>query len=281
MALSVRPMHDALGAEIEGVDLARPLDGETFARILAAHHRHGVILFRGQGFTPQQHIAFSRRFGELLVHVLDQFLLPDYPEILIVTNARREGKPLGVANAGRTWHSDMSYMKEPSLGSLLYALEVPEEGGDTLFASMGAAYDGLSEAMKKRIAKLSAVHSYWHNYQYHVTGREPLTPEQRVKTPPTAHPVVRTHPATGRKGIYVSETFCDEIPGMPADEARDLLRELFVHQVKPEYVMRQQWRVGDLIFWDNRAATHQAQPYDDTKYVRYMHRTTVKGDAPY
>ncbi|MSP67873.1 MAG: TauD/TfdA family dioxygenase [Alphaproteobacteria bacterium] len=280
MAIGLRPLHDAHGVEVQGVDLAKDLDDATFARILDAHHRYGLVLLRDQKITPGQHIAFSRRFGELEIHVLNQYLLPGHPEVLVLSNRVENGKQKGVPNGGWIWHSDLAYMKRPSLGSLLYAHEVPDEGGDTLYAGMHAALEGLSPAIRKQIAGRSAVHSYaW--YYAKLDQRAPLTEEQKAKTPPVEHPIERTHPVTGRKALYVFEAFCDEIPGMPQDEARALLAELFAHSVKPDYVYAHRWLPGDILFWDNRCTMHRATPYDQQKYHRTMHRTTVTGDVPF
>ncbi len=283
MAIEIRALSEALGAEVVGVDLARRLDDETFERIHEAHLKHLVLAIRDQDLTPARHIAFSRRFGELDIHVLDQFLLPGHPEILVVSNKKQNGKAVGLKDAGSHWHSDISYREYPSLGSLLYAHEIPPQGGDTLFANMYTAYEALSVEMKARVDGLEAVHGYSQIYELsrNAAGnaRPPLTEEQKAKVPQVVHPVVRTHPETGRKALYVSPGLTVGIVGMDEEESRALLAELHRHSTKPEFVYRHIWRCHDVLFWDNRCTMHVATGYDP-RYTRHMHRTTVKGDRP-
>jgi len=284
MGLQTRPLSDVLGAEITGVDV-RDLSDRDFDAIRRAHLDHGVIVLRDQHMTPADHIAFSRRFGPLVCQVLDQYSLPGHREILVLTNKRENGKPLGLADAGRRWHTDMSYTDEPPLGSLLYGIEVPPEGGETKFANMYAAYDALAADMKARLAGLRAVHDYQRHYRKADAEsggkRATLRDDQIESLKPSAHPVVRTHPETGRKALYVDEGHTIGIEGMDDDEARSLLAELCAHAIRPEFVYTHQWRQYDLVFWDNRCLLHQAQPYNQEKYVRHMQRTTVAGDRPF
>jgi alpha-ketoglutarate-dependent taurine dioxygenase len=277
--ISVHPLAPALGAEIRGVDLATPPDDASFERIRDAFHAHSVILFRDQRLTEEQHIAFSRRFGPLEIHIAKQYLLPGHPEIVVLSNVVENGRPLGIEDAGRYWHSDLSYMQRPSLGSLLYARKVPAEGGDTLFASMVAAYDGLPAELKRRIDGLKAIHRYgdrWRKDAADGRARPALSDTERQATPDAIHPVVRTHPATGRKALYVTEGFTAGIVGMDEAEGRALLDELFVHSTQAAFTFRHRWRQGDLLFWDNRAVAHSATDYDP-QTVRHLHRTTVAG----
>jgi taurine dioxygenase len=276
----IDPLAPALGAEIQDVDLSRPLDEPAFAQIRDAFHAHSVILFRGQRLTEDQHIAFSRRFGSLEIHVAKQYLLPGHPEIVVLSNVVENGKPKGIEDAGRYWHSDLSYMSRPSLGSLLYALDVPAEGGDTLFASMHAAYDALPDALKRRIAGLKAIHRYgdrWRKDAAEGRARAALS-DTETALPDAIHPVVRIHPATGRPALYVNEGFTVGIVGMADSDARALLDALFAFSTRPEFTYRHRWRRGDLLFWDNRSVVHSATPYDP-RTVRHMHRTTVAGGA--
>ena len=283
MAIEIRALSEALGAEVVGVDLAHRLDDETFERIHEAHLEHLVLAIRDQDLTPEQHTAFSRRFGELDIHVLDQFLLPGHPEILVVSNKKVNGRAVGLQDAGTHWHSDISYREYPSLGSLLYALEVPPEGGDTLFANMYAVYEALSDEMKARIDGLKAVHRYAQIYELSRnaagSARPPLTEEQKAKVPQVVHPVVRTHPETGRKALYVSPGLTVGIVDMDEEESRALLAELHRHSTRPEFVYRHIWRRHDVLFWDNRCTMHVATGYNP-RYTRHMHRTTVKGGRP-
>jgi len=277
--IAIQPLSPALGAEIRGVDLSVAPDEATFAQIRDAFHAHSVILFRGQRLTEEQHIAFSRRFGPLEIHVAKQYLLPGHPEIVVLSNVVENGKPKGIEDAGRYWHSDLSYMRKPSLGSLLYALEVPEAGGDTLFASMYAAYDALPAELKRRIAGLKAIHRYGDRWQKDAAqgrARAALSEAERAATPDAIHPVVRVHPATGRPALYVNEGFTVGIVGMAEDESRVLLDELFEFSTRAEFTYRHHWKKGDLLFWDNRAVVHSATSYDP-RTVRHLHRTTVAG----
>lgn len=276
-----------LGAEISGVDLTRPLDDTTFAEIERAFYDESVVVFRGQPITEEQHIAFSRRFGNLEVHVSGaRYLHPRHPEIRINSNIIENGKPIGATDAGQYWHTDLSYMGAPSKCSLLYAVEVPMQDGkplgDTQFSSVTAAYDALSPSMKKRLEGLRAVHSYSHRY-YKLTDagkqRPPLTEEQKARTPDVEHPVVLTHPRTGRKCLFVNEGFTTHIVGMPEAESRALLAELFSHVRQPEFVYAHKWSVGDLLMWDNLSTQHFAVADYALPLRRKMQRTTVTGAA--
>ncbi|MBB6560640.1 taurine dioxygenase [Acidovorax soli] len=281
---SIEGAAGPLGAEVLGLDLSRPLGREDFARIHRAHLDHHVLVFRDQRITPAQHVDFSRRFGPLQIHVLKGFQLAGHPEILIVSNIKDgAGQPIGLGDAGHYWHSDLSYKDKPSLGSLLHAQELPGEGGDTLFADQHAAYDALPEALKARIAPLQAEHSYLAKYE-ELRARSPwrpkLTQAQIDEVAPSIHPVVRTHPETGRKALFVSEHFTTRIVGLSEDESQALLAELFAASVRPEFTYRHQWQPHDLVFWDNRSVTHLAAGTPDSER-RKLYRTTIEGDVPF
>lgn len=284
MNIEVRPFAGALGAEVTGADLARFEDDAQFACIEQALLAHSVLAIREQHITPEQHIAFSRRFGELDIHVLEQYLLPGHPEILLISNKQVSGKAIGLQDAGNEWHTDISYREQPALGSLLYALEIPPQGGDTLFASLYAAYDALTDNMKARIAPLRGVHTY---RQYHERSkqkalgtRSSMTAEQVARVPDVSHPLVRTHPRTGRKALYVSPGLTVGIEGMDEAEGQALLAQLSDHATAPAFVYCHKWRLHDVLFWDNRCTIHLATGYD-RGYTRHMHRTTIKGDRPF
>jgi taurine dioxygenase len=210
-----------------------------------------------------------------------QFNLPDHPEILRVSNEREDGKPVGLADAGRYWHSDLSYIAQPSLGSALLARQLPSSGGDTLFASQHAAYEALPEITKRRIAGLRAEHSYPYRMeiQARLTGRPALSEAQRAAVPPVVHPVVRRHDATGRPALFVNEGFTTRILDVAETESRALLDQLFAAATAPEVIYRHNWRPGDMVLWDNRAVQHLATPYPDSE-ARIMHRTTIRGVVP-
>ena len=282
--LEIRPFDAPCGAEVLGLDLSRPLADDAFARIHRAHLDHHVLVFRGQdALTPEQQIAFSRRFGPLQVHVLHQFGLPGHPEILIVSNIRENGRPIGLGDAGAYWHSDLSYMPKPSLGSMLLAQELPAEGGDTLFANQHRAWDALPAALKTALEGRRAEHWYLCKYE-ELRARNPYRPvlsqAQIDAVKPVAQPVVRTHPETGRKALFVSEHFTTRILGLPEDESRALLDELFERSTRPEFVYRHRWAPGDMVFWDNRSLMHLAAGTPD-HLRRRMNRTTIEGDAPF
>lgn len=270
-----------LGTEVKGIDLREPVSDADFAVLRDALNQRSVLLFRGQSIDESQHVAFSRRFGTLLGHVLTQFLKKEHPEVYVLSNVSENGKPIGNHKEGWNWHSDLSYKAEPSMGALLYALEVPPVEGDTFFASMHAAYDALDDDMKARIRHLTATHSYANYYGKAFADRNPLTPEQLAATPDVVHPLVRTHPETGRLSLYVGEDVVKQIDGLPAEESVALLAELNAHAISPEFSYRHKWLAGDLLVWDNRCTMHRATPYDDNVYRRVMHRTTVAGDRPF
>ncbi|VTU20224.1 TauD/TfdA dioxygenase family protein [Variovorax sp. PBL-E5] len=280
----LRRFDAPVGAEVIGLDIAKPIDDAAFARLHRAHLDHHVLVFRDQRITPAQHIAFSRRFGPLDIHVLHQFHLGDHPEILIVSNIKKDnGEPLGLGDAGAYWHSDISYKPEPSLGSLLHAQELPGEGGDTLFADQHLAWEALAPALQQRVLGLKAEHSYLAKYEA-LRAKNPWRPAlsqaQIDKVAPAVHPVVRTHPETGRKALFVSEHFTTRILGLPQDEGDALLAELCANSVKSEFVYRHRWAPHDLVFWDNRSLMHLAAGTPDA-LRRKLYRTTVRGDAPF
>lgn len=279
----VRPFAANVGAEIVGLDLSRPLNDADFARVHRAHLDHHVVVFRDQQITPQQQIDFSRRFGVLQIHVLKQFLLANHPEILIVSNIVENGQPIGLGDAGKYWHSDLSYKELPSLGSMLYAQELPSEGGDTLFADMHLAWETLPEHLRIAVEGRNAVHSYTSRYRdgHNAQNWRPtLSAEQLAQVVVVSHPIVRTHPENGRKALFVSEGFTTHIVGLPEDESQQILNELHAHSVRPEAVYRHKWAPNDMVFWDNRSLIHLAGGTPD-HLRRRLHRTTIQGDAPF
>ena len=275
----------ACGAEI-ACDLARDIDEATFREIERAFHDNIVVVFRRQNLSNERHIEFSRRFGELEIHIVEKYLLPGFPEILLISNIHDDGgEHIGLADAGFTWHSDTSYRRRPSRCSLLYAKEVPQRDGrplgDTVFANAIAAYEALPEGTKERLAGLKAIHRYSARRRVADSPRPKLTQAQLDETPDIAHPIVRTHPYTGRKSLYVTAGECIGIEGMPDDEAVDLIDELDAHCVRPEFLYRHKWQVGDLLMWDNTSSMHLAICDYALPERRLMHRTTVIGTVPF
>jgi taurine dioxygenase len=277
-----------LGVEILGVDLSKNINDGVFREIVDLFHEHEVVYFRDQELTPEQHVAFSRRFGELEIHVRQDCCRPGFPELFVVSNILESGKPIGSQDAGLFWHSDLCYMKEPSRGSLFYAREVPRDTsgnavGDTMFASATAAYVALSEADKRKIAGLQAINSYAKGYYRDRNSgpRKPLTEEQKRKTPNVAHPIVRTHPFTGKKCLFLNEGYTSSVVCMDKAESDALLEHLFEHATRPEFVYRHNWRVGDFLLWDNCSTQHRAIIDYRLPQRRRMERATLCGSAPF
>ncbi len=283
----VIPTDAPLGAEIVGVDLSGELDPALMRLIEEAYDRHSVLVFRDQKLTPQQQIRFSGFFGPLEIHVLKSYLLPGHPEVLVVSNIKDDqGRFIGLPDAGQTWHTDTSYRQKPSRGSVLYAMEIPHGAhgralGDTLFAGTAAAYEGLSLDMKKMLDGKRAVHSYGQRKRIPGSERAKLTSDQLNQTPDVAHPIVRTHPNTGRKALYVFEGECVGIEGMPEDQALGLISQLTEHCIRPEYIYRHVWREGDVVMWDNAATLHLAIRDYELPQRRLLYRTTIEGGVPH
>jgi taurine dioxygenase len=280
---TIRPLAAALGAEVFGLDLSRPLSDDDFARLHRAHLDHHLLIFRDMRITPAQQVEFSRRFGPLQIHVLRQFQLPSDPEILIISNIKENGQPIGLGDAGHYWHSDLSYKEIPSLGSMLHAQELPQDGGDTLFANQHTAWESLPQTLKDKIVHLTAEHSYLAKYaelQRRNPWRPNLTQAQIDEVKPVVQPVVRVHPETGRRALFVSEHFTTRIVGLPQDESDALLAELFDYSTRAEHVYRHQWLPHDMVFWDNRSLMHLAAGCPEDQR-RKLYRTTIEGDRPF
>lgn len=278
MNFHVRRLSNALGAEIEGVDLREEQSEEAKAFLRQAFLDHGILLFRNQDITPEQHIQFTRIFGTVETNdAVPDYRHPEHPQIVLVTNEKRDGKLSPTRNIGRQWHSDHSMTTRPTLGSLLHAQELPDTGGDTMFANMYMAYELLSAGLKAMLDPLWAVHDALN--ARHLRGRpaDELA-AKRKRIPPVAQPVIRTHPETGRKALYVSEMLTSHFVGMTEDESRPLLEYLFRMSTSPELVYRHQWRRHDLMMWDNRCVMHNAlADFDETK-TRTMRRTALVGE---
>ena len=278
MALKLRRLSHALGAEVCGIDIARPMSETEFGDIYDAFLAYGILLFRNQNVTREQHIEFSRRFGELDRHdALPRDRHPAYPELLRVTNEPNpDGTPSDTRYTGRQWHSDMSFTPCPALGSLLRCFAVPDVGGDTLFASMYMAYETLSDGMKKLIADLHGIHMSGTRKIANTATGISRAEEQRRINPPVAQPVVRVHPETGRKALFLGEKV-KRFDGMTEEESRPLIDYLNCHATRPEFVYRHAWRANDIVVWDNRCTMHQALGDFDETQLRHLERTTVLG----
>lgn len=280
MAIAITPTGAAAGAEIGGVSLAEGLDAATAAAVHRALDTYGVIVLRGQSPTPEQQIAFTRCFGEPDVNFNAlRFGVDGSPQIYRISNITENGQPIGTRRAGETWHTDMSYARNPAKATILYAVEVPRLHGlplgGTCFANAAAAYDALPAETKRAIAGLKGVFDF--------RGRKrssPVSAEDIARYPPVEHPIVRTHPRTGRKSLYIVRDDCTGIVGKTADESRALIEALADHIVKPQFVYQHEWQEGDVVVWDNCTVQHRAVIDYDLPHRRLMWRTTVKGEVP-
>lgn len=280
-AFVVNRLSPVAGAEVLGLDLSRPIDDAVKEAIIEAFLEHHVLAFRDQDLTKDQQEAFTLNFGELEGHVGRLSDGTRYPNVHTVTNLDDEGKPTRTphTHGNYFWHTDKSYHDIPSLTTLLHAVQIPPSGGDTQFANMHLAYEALPEARKKQLEGLVAVHS-WEASRRN-TGNKPATEEQKRERPPVSHPVVRTHPVTGRKSLYLG-MHTSHIEGMPEAEGKALLDELLEEATRPEFVYSHQWRKGDLVMWDNRCLLHRAVAnYEMDQHPRVLHRTVVRGTKPY
>ena len=284
MTIEVKTLSKTIGAEISGIDLSVPIADVSFSAIERIFDKHTVVVFRGQHMTPRQQIDFGSRFGELEVNVMNQYALPDFPEVLVVSNIVENGRLIGLADAGRNWHTDMSYMPRPPRCSLLHAIKVPERNGqslgDTLFVSTASAYDALPDATKGRLVGLKAIHRSSARIR-HAENRSREARDVSNQLPDVLHPVVRTHPVTGRKSLYVQEGECVGIIGMCDEQALPLIKELSDFCIGPRFMYRHKWRVGDLLMWDNCAAQHMAVKDYELPEERLMYRVTVNGTVPF
>jgi taurine dioxygenase len=279
-ATPVRPLTDSdFGAEVLDVDLGQSLAPAAIAGLRVAFDRHRLLLFRRQKLTREAHIAFSRHFGELEHHVLSQYLDPKYPELYVISNVGPDGQPKGEHPDKGTlwWHTDTSFTRTPSLATILRGIELPADGGETWFADMQGAYDALPDATKARIAGLRVVHDLATSRER--SGDLPATDEQRRRAPPVDHPLVRTHPVTGRKGLYMG-LHADHIVGMDREAGRALLDDLQAFATQDRFVYKHRWSPDELVMWDNRATLHRATSYDTGRARRVVERTVVRGEVP-
>jgi taurine dioxygenase len=276
--LKVKKLGDALGAEITGVDLSQPIAPQDFARIRAAWLEHLVIRFRGQQLSDPQLLAFSAHFGELDPpgpNPLGRPFLPDHPQMNVISNIKLDGVPIGGLGDGEAiWHADMTYVEKPPMAAILHALEVPPSGGDTYWANMYLAYETLPAELRRRVEGRSAVHDATYNSAgIRRKGYEDVADPRAA--PGARHELVRTHPETGRKCLFLGRRRNSYVLGMELDESEALLDALWAHATQPQFTFRQQWRVGDVLIWDNRCTLHRRDSFDPAAR-RLMHRTQIK-----
>ena len=272
----VKPLCAGFGVEVD-VDLSKPLSDAAFAEIERAFYAGQVLGIRGQKLTAAQFASFASRFGPPQPHVIDQFHHPEDPNILILSNVKKDGQPTGLQDAGSYFHTDYSYLQVPARATSLYSIVVPKAGGDTMFANQQAAYDDLSEAMKKRIEPLYGIHHYGNRHDTDESSRtaaSPLSAEQKAKMPLITHKLARPHPVTGRKSLYAVSGSSFGIVGMPEDEARDLLDELAAHSTSEKYRYAFKYGVGDIVVWDNASLLHRATLIDPDD-ARTLWRVTM------
>ena len=279
--LNVRPLTPCFGGLVDGIDLSTTIKDTIFDQILREFVRKSLLIIPGQKLTPEILIDFSKRFGELEWHVLNQYCLEEHPEILVVSNLQKNGRHIGAYGGSKKFHTDLAYIVEPSLGSLFYCLECPEGEGETSFISMSAVYDALPAEKRDWLEDKQIVFDYgWHHDREHA-HRPPMTSEQRAKTPPVTHPAVRTHPVSGRRSLYVSEFHARQFVDMSEAQSQTIFGELIKFANQPEFGYTHSWTPGDLVIWDNRCLLHKAMPFDEENARRLMYRTTVKGDKPF
>ena len=298
--IEVVKLGQNIGAEIKGVDLSKPMSNEVFQETFKAFFENEVVVFRDQNLQPSDQVSFTRRFGDLEKHVRKESLLKGMEEIFIISNMiGDDGKPVGAQDVGRFWHSDLSYKKIPSMLSALYSIVIPVDAngitkGDTQYSSATHAYATLPDELKLKLSELKAVHSYKY---YRTINREaqsvdaqnggkkvmepPLTEKMLMATPDVNPPLVRTHPVTKKKCLFINEGHTSHVEGMSAEESKELLNSLYEHMVKPEFKYVHKWKKGDLLMWDNCALQHKATFDYELPLQRLMHRTTVCGSEPY
>ena len=287
--MKITPSGKILGATIEGIDLAQPLSQSEFKLILRALGARGVLRFPEQRLATEDFVRFGRRFGELEINVANQFHEGGFPEVMVLSNISADGKPIGLADAGQGWHTDMSYSTEIALANVLYAIRVPMRDGrplgDTQFRNMHAAYDDLPAQIKRRLDGRTATHDFakfWNMMRARPgSSRAPLTPQQRAKKPPVSQPIFRTHPITGRMVLYCNPGYTTYIDGMADAESAELLQFLFAHQEQEKYSHSHQWTEGDVLMWDNIGTVHNAVADYRPDEPRYMRRLQIMATKDY
>ena len=278
--MHLSPLTPNLGAEVSGLELSLDLDDAEFHALYQAFLRYQVLLFPPQDLPPGNQVAFARRFGEVQVHVMNQYHADGYPELYRLSNLDRNGNPSGHHPDRGTlaWHTDGSWQRVTGQATIIYGEVMPQSGGETHFCDMYCAYERLSPSWKKRIAGLRAVHNldFSRNRRH---GEDPLTDAQRLARPPVDHPIVRTHPQTGRKCLFLGD-HAEYVLGLPYDEGRGLIEELNALAVHADLTYEHRWKARELLVWDNRCVMHRATPYDAASEGRVIRRCTVLGETP-
>jgi alpha-ketoglutarate-dependent taurine dioxygenase len=282
--LQVRALHPALGAEVRGIDMRRPMPAATFQAVHDAWMRHLVLVFPAQHITDEEHVAFTRSFGEPEIFHQNIIRSRRVKEIFRVSNVDDDGNLMAPdhptvkqVSLAQFWHTDSSYREVPCIGSLLHGVETSTTGGETEFTNMYAVYEALPDRLKQLVQGRRALHDFGHLHT--LASLRPLTPEEKAAMPPIWQPMVRRHPVTGRASLYISPIYNDEVEGLPKAEARQLIRDLTEIAGQPRFVYRHRWSPDDVVMWDNRCTKHQVTPHDPRER-RVMHRTTIVGSEP-
>lgn len=287
--MKIQASGETLGARIDDIDLNQPVSDDDFRQILRALGEYGVLCFHKQKLETDAFARFGRMFGDLEINVANQFHEPGFPEVMVLSNMTRDGKPLGLSDAGQGWHTDMSYSKDIALANALYAIRVPVRDGrplgDTQFRNMHAAYEDLPAEIKRELEGRTATHDFAKFWDMMRTRpgsqRAPLTPEQRAKKPPVSQPILRTHPITGRTVLYCNPGYATRIDGMPDTESAELLEFLFAHQAQDRFFYAHTWSEGDVLMWDNVGTVHNAIPDYRADEPRYMRRVQIMATKDY
>jgi taurine dioxygenase len=287
--MRIQASGQTLGARIEDIDLSQPVPDDDFRRILRALGENGVLCFPGQRLETDAFAGFGRMFGDLEINVANQYHEPGFPEVMVLSNMTRDGKPIGLGDAGQGWHTDMSYSKDIALANMLHAIKVPMRDGrplgDTQFRNMHAAYEDLPAQIKRRLEGRTATHDFakfWDMMRARAgSQRAALTSEQRAKKPPVSQPIVRTHPITGRAILYCNPGYATRIDGMPEAESAQLLEFLFEHQAQRKFFYAHSWTEGDVLMWDNIGTVHNAVPDYGADEPRYMRRVQIMATKDY
>ena len=284
--LTVTPSGQGLGAQVENIDLSKPLTPENYKTIEGLLGKYGVLCFPKQNLTSQQLKDYSSKFGTLEVNVANVYQEPGLPEVMILSNKKVDGKPIGLGDAGQDWHTDMSYSKMIAFTNVLYGIEIPHRNGEPLgsteFSNMRAAYLALPEELKTKLDGMTVLHDFnkfWENMRKQPgSTRAPLTPEQRKTKPPVSHPIFLTHPITGEKILYANPGYSMQINELPKDESDKILDFLFEHQLQPQFRYRHRWTEGDVLMWDNMGTIHNAIADYKPEEHRYIKRCQVMAD---
>ena len=278
--LKINPIKEDFGAEIGGIDLSQSQSAETYKTIEDAFGRYGALVFRGQNLTPAELSDFSKHFGPLHVHHLAENTIPDHPEVRVLSNVKKEGRYIGQYRGGHYWHTDLIFCENIGHATILHGVECPPEGGDTLVADMRGAYEQMPEDMRKKLDGKIAYHDHAYRYNILYPERPPLTAEQAAKVPPVEHPIICSHPQSGRKAVLLTVPTIRTLGDLNEEETAELMKEVEAFCTQPQFVYTHKWQQGDVVMWDNLCTMHSATPFDE-KYDRIINRTqTVYEERP-